>query len=129
MSLSSSAVRMMLRPIRPKPLMPTLMGILPPMDFVKRRRAFRCKTGAKPNPKCYGLRNKKSTRSERGTIPVERCDSQGESEMLLRVLLDVGHAIAIETHKNRLRRWLAINPILDIVAFVVAFADFVIGLA
>src|SRR6266571_1351981 len=31
MSLSSSAVRMMLRPMRPKPLMPTLMGILPPM--------------------------------------------------------------------------------------------------
>src|SRR6266403_3360159 len=27
MSLSSSAVRMMLRPMRPKPLMPTLMGI------------------------------------------------------------------------------------------------------
>src|SRR5580692_3768976 len=24
---------MILRPIRPKPLMPTLMGILPPMDF------------------------------------------------------------------------------------------------
>src|SRR2546426_9982844 len=27
MSLSSSAVRMILRPMRPKPLMPTLMGI------------------------------------------------------------------------------------------------------
>src|SRR5947208_12825373 len=35
MSLSSSAVRMMLRPMRPKPLMPTLMGILPPMECPK----------------------------------------------------------------------------------------------
>src|SRR5881396_3721085 len=35
MSLSSSAVRIMLRPMRPKPLMPTLMGILPPMKCPK----------------------------------------------------------------------------------------------
>src|ERR1700730_14599979 len=31
-SLSSSAVRTMLRPMRPNPLKPTLMGILPPLD-------------------------------------------------------------------------------------------------
>src|SRR4029077_8902233 len=35
MSLSSSAVRTMLRPMRPKPLMPTLMGILPPMNVTE----------------------------------------------------------------------------------------------
>src|SRR5437899_10243143 len=33
MALSSSAVRTMFRPIRPKPLIPTLIGILPPEGF------------------------------------------------------------------------------------------------
>src|SRR5882762_134607 len=35
MSLSSSAVRMMLRPMRPKPLMPTFMGITSSDEGVK----------------------------------------------------------------------------------------------
>jgi hypothetical protein len=36
--LSSSAVRMILRPMRPKPLMPTLMGILPPNEMSATQR-------------------------------------------------------------------------------------------
>jgi hypothetical protein len=31
-------VRMMLRPMRPKPLMPTLMGILPPNEMSATQR-------------------------------------------------------------------------------------------
>src|SRR5579862_9234292 len=115
MSLSSSAVRMMLRPMRPKPLIPTLMGILPPMDFVKRRRALRCETAAKPNPKCYGLRREKSTRSRRGKIRGDYY-SRLHSEYLLRILLDVCYAIAVEADKYGFRRRLAVDPVLDVVA-------------
>ena len=70
--LVSSAVRMMLRPMRPKPLMPTLMGILPPLDLSKRRRAP-AENGPMPNPKCYGVRKEKSTRSEKPKIR-RRCE-------------------------------------------------------
>src|SRR5580704_8466717 len=116
---------MMLRPMRPKPLMPTLMGILPPMDFVKRRRALRCETTAKPNPKCYGVRKEKSTRSQTGEIRCQTTTSGLHSEYLLRVLLDVRYAIAVEADEHSFRRWLAVDPVLDVVALIVALANFV----
>jgi len=56
-------VRMMLRPMRPKPLMPTLMGITSSDGILKLRRVLQGEAAAKSNLKCYGLRKEKSTRS------------------------------------------------------------------
>jgi hypothetical protein len=39
--------------------------------FLEPRRALRRETAAKPNPKCYGLRKEKSTRSERADCCAE----------------------------------------------------------
>jgi hypothetical protein len=46
-------------------LMPTLMGITSSDEFMKPRHLLGRETAAKPNPKCYGLRSEKSTRSEK----------------------------------------------------------------
>src|SRR5580658_2530147 len=74
---------------------------------------------------------KKSQREAKGQIAAPRTafSPKEESGFLLRVLLDVGHAVAIEAHEHGLRRRLAVNPVLNVIAFVVAFADFVVGLA
>src|SRR5713101_1965957 len=48
---------------------------------------------------------------------------------LLWELLDAGDVITAETHKNRLGRWLSVNPVLDIISVGIPLADFVIGLA
>ena len=48
---------------------------------------------------------------------------------LLRELLDAGDARASKAHKDGFGRWLAVNPVLDVVAFLVALANFVFGFA
>src|ERR1700687_3470010 len=52
---------MMLRPMRPKPLIPTLMGILPPMGMRASGRATLRTSATLRNLKWYGLRQQKST--------------------------------------------------------------------
>src|SRR5208282_841324 len=129
-SLSSSAVRMMLRPMRPKPLMPTLMGITSSDGIMKLRRALPRETAAKSNLKCYGLRKKKSTRSRKQEFrPKVAFTARGQRQNLLWVLLDVSYAVTVKAHKDGLRRWLAVDPVFDVVSFVVAFANLMVGFA
>src|ERR1700687_4313635 len=63
-SLSSSAVRMMFRPMRPKTLIPTLMGILPQMGMRASCRGTMQTSATLRNVKCYGLRQQKSTQGK-----------------------------------------------------------------
>src|SRR5712672_1391131 len=57
---------MMFRPMRPKPLIPTLMGILPPNGVGASGRATLQTSATLRNLKCYGLRQQKSTRVKAG---------------------------------------------------------------
>jgi hypothetical protein len=63
MSLSSSAVRMMLRPMRPKPLMPTLMGITSSDEGVKNRGGTGANDGRRRTRNAMGCVDK-SQRAE-----------------------------------------------------------------
>src|ERR1700757_3113607 len=105
---------MMLRPIRPKPLIPTLMGILPSSSrwgCVFSGRPQKQTSATLQNLKCYGLRQQKSTHVE--------------TEKLLRVLSDAGNAVTHEADENRFRRGLAINPVLYLIPVRIALANFV----
>src|SRR6267142_2648065 len=62
MSLSSSAVRMILRPMRPKPLMPTLMGITSSVADVKNRGGTGANDGRRRTRNAMGCVDK----SQRG---------------------------------------------------------------
>src|SRR6266436_3366223 len=71
MSLSSSAVRMMLRPMRPKPLMPTLMGITS-SDGVSEIAAVQERvTAAGEQKKLWDARTKVNARKNYA-LPVDR---------------------------------------------------------
>src|SRR5436309_8217204 len=56
-------------------------------------------------------------------------DTRGEIGNLLRELLDFGDVFTHEADKHGLRGRLAVDPILDVVAFGILFAHFALGLA
>src|SRR5882762_5936875 len=117
----------MFRPMRPKPLIPTLIGILPPNGMsAKRARVSRTPTLVRQatlqtsatlrNLKCYGLRQQKSTRAR-------------ASEKLLWVLPDAGDAVAHEANEDGFGGRLAVNPVLDFVPIGITLAHFVFRFA
>src|SRR5277367_2311115 len=99
MSLSSIAVRIMLRPIRPNPLIHTLVAIhssganYSPAQPAQRTKPSRhprhtLKFPAPPNPKCYGLHPQMSTQAPFGVRRLDAAFPPGRGrEMLATAIL------------------------------------------
>src|SRR5438876_12396372 len=107
MSLSSRAARMILRPMRPNPLMPTLMGMMPPLQFFP--------GAARPGGPRPKAEHKMLEAAGRKVNALTRVDTRGEIGNLLGELLDFGDVFTHEADKHGLRGRLAVDPILDLV--------------
>src|SRR5882672_11652104 len=100
MSLSSSAVRMMLRPMRPKPLMPTLMGITSSVADVKNRGGTGANDGRRRTRNAMGCVDK-SQRGQNWAAIMAGDEGVGTC---------IGFALAV---RFRTRRGRPLDPSLD----------------
>src|SRR5882672_12118411 len=100
MSLSSSAVRMILRPMRPKPLMPTLIGITSSVAYVKNRGGTGANDGRRRTRNAMGCVDK-SQRGQNWAAIMAGDEGVGAH---------IGFALAV---RFRTRRGRPLDPSLD----------------
>src|SRR5215469_6954964 len=111
---SPSAARKILRPMRPKPLMPTLTAMSPPENASGMRPARRVCRNANPDARARGEKSQRvSGQDDRSAPSVE--------------FLDANHGIAREGDKRGVSRGISVDPVLCVFAFRAFLADFVLG--
>src|SRR3989454_924228 len=115
MAGAPSEARKMLRPMRPNPLIPTLIGMLPPRCGGD-SSAQQDRTERKPEAKQTML-----GRVWEKVKPSEPREPRAGRQ--LGVLLDADDLVARESHEDSLLRRLAVDPFLGFRAVGIAFAD------
>src|ERR1700735_3960912 len=117
---SPSAARKMLRPMRPKPLMPTLIAMNPPQMMVRREPHGRNKTIFR-----NGDARMCAAKSQRATGT--NCEACGDISAIPSVkFLYTNNLVAGERHEGRARRWSPVNPVLGFRSVGIALAHFVL---
>src|SRR5712691_5756624 len=117
MAGSPSEARKMLRPMRPNPLMPTLIGMLPP----------RC-DGGSPAQQDRTERKREAKQTMLGRVSEKVKRSEPGAGRRLGVLLDADDLVAGESHEDSLLGRLAVDPFLGFRAVGIAFADLALRL-